>query len=222
MMFAAGFGTRMQSLTNTRPKPLIPVAGRPLIDRTLDIARQVAPKKIVANLHYLPEQLEAHLAASEVQTLREYPDILDTGGGLRNALPLLGDSPVITMNTDTVWVGPNPVKMLIEAWNPDQMDALLVCVPLAQTRGYVGEGDFETGPDGRLQRGCGKVYGGVQMIKTDMLHDAKDAAFSLNVIWTKMAVAGRLFGLSYTGLWCDVGHPGGIVEAEKALAAQDV
>lgn len=222
MLFAAGFGTRMRPLTDACPKPLIPVAGRPLIDRTLDLARAVKPRTIVANLHYLPDLIEEHLAGGDVQTLRESPNILDTGGGLRHALPLLGQAPLITMNTDAVWVGPNPARLLIDGWNSALMDALLVCVPLKQTRAYDGKGDFEIGPDGQLQRGHGLVYGGVQMTKTDLLKNVKKEAFSLNEIWSQMAEANRLFGLIYPGFWCDVGHPGGIAEAETLLAHQNV
>ncbi|MFG6566825.1 nucleotidyltransferase family protein [Sulfitobacter sp. 1A13679] len=222
MMFAAGFGTRMKHLTQNQPKPMVPVAGRPLIDHTLDLARGISPARIVANLHYLPDQLEAHLKAQDVQTVIETPQILDTGGGLRNALPLLGTGPVFTMNSDAIWAGANPLEMLRNAWDPARMDALLMTVPLENTLGHGGTGDFTRTADGRLQRGPGEVYGGVQIIKTDLLADIEAEAFSLNLLWDMMLARGTLFGLPYSGRWCDVGHPGGIRLAESLLAGADV
>ena len=217
MLFAAGFGTRMKHLTANQPKPLVKVSGKALIDHTLEIARGVAPQTILANLHYLPHMLVDHLSGTGVQTILETPEILETGGGLRNALPILGDAPVITINTDAIWSGPNPVKMALDAWNPDQMDALLVCVPVNKTVGYSGNGDFAIDANGSLLRGNGAVYGGVQIIKTDRLAAVGETAFSLNVIWDQMLKDERLFGIKYTGNWCDVGHPDGIKMAEGML-----
>jgi len=222
MMFAAGFGTRMKHLTQNLPKPLVPVAGRPLVDHALDLAHGVSPARIVANLHYLPEQLDAHLRPQGVSTITETPEILDTGGGLRNALPLLGDGPVFTMNSDAIWAGPNPLTLLRDAWEPAQMDALLMTVPLPQTLGHGGGGDFALGADGRLKRGPGNVYGGVQIIKTDLLAQIEAKAFSLNLLWDMMLESDTLFGLPYPGRWCDVGHPDGIALAESLLANADV
>ncbi|WP_420014122.1 nucleotidyltransferase family protein [Tateyamaria sp.] len=222
MLFAAGFGTRMGTLTQHQPKPLIHVAGKPLIDHALDIVRGADTGQIVVNLHYKAEMLADHLQGRGVRTVTEHPDILDTGGGLRNALPLLGDGPVITSNSDAIWAGANPITMLQEAWNPDLMDALLICVPVAQTIGRVGGGDFRVAPDGQLERGGDTVYGGIQILKTDVLYDVPEASFSLNLIWNKMAAAHRLYGLQYPGRWCDVGHPDGIAQAEALLADANV
>ena len=222
MMFAAGFGTRMKELTATKPKPLIKVSGRPLIDHALALAQGAGCSPIVANLHYLPEQLEAHLAGTGVQTVHETPDILETGGGLRNALPLLGAAPLVTLNTDAVWAGPNPITALLSAWDPAQMDALLMCIPPEQVVGHKGAGDFLISDTGQLSRGPGHVYGGVQIIKTDLLHAIPEPAFSLNVVWEKMRGQGRLYGMSYPGHWCDVGHPQGIKLAEEMLRAHGV
>jgi len=222
MMFAAGFGTRMKHLTQHQPKPLVPVAGRPLIDHALDLARGVGPSRIVANLHYLPEQLDAHLKPQGVTTIIETPEILDTGGGLRNALPLLGTEPVFTMNSDAIWAGPNPLSLLRKAWKPEQMDAMLMTVPLGQTLGHGGQGDFILGENGNLTRGPGNVYGGVQIIKTDLLSAIDADKFSLNLLWDMMLERQTLFGLPYPGRWCDVGHPGGITLAESLLADADV
>lgn len=222
MLFAAGFGTRMGILTQDRPKPLLEVAGQPLIDYALAIVQSIPKDIVVVNLHYKAEMLEQHLQGTGVQTIRECPDILDTGGGLRNALAMLGTGPVITTNTDAVWAGPNPINMLIKAWDPERMDALLVCIPTEQARGHNGQGDFEIADNGQLHRGGRYVYSGVQILKTDQLRDVPDVSFSLNVIWNMMAKAGRLFGLSYPGQWCDVGNPDGIIEAEAMLAETNV
>jgi len=222
LMFAAGFGTRMKHLTKDQPKPMIPVAGRPLIDHTLDLVRGAGCRPVAANLHYKPQVLQNHLADRDVICIVEHPQILETGGGLRGALPHLGAGPVITLNTDAIWAGPNPLPLLIDAWNPDGMDALLMTVPLAHAKGHSGQGDFARDAAGRLTRGPGAVYGGVQIIKTDALAHVTEDAFSLNVLWDKMLAQGRVFGLTYPGKWCDVGHPDGITLAEQMLDAPDV
>jgi MurNAc alpha-1-phosphate uridylyltransferase len=222
MLFAAGFGTRMGELTRELPKPLIPVAGRPLIDHALDLARAVRPARIVANLHYLPDLLAAHLAPQGVALSRESPGILDTGGGLRQALPLLGPGPVFTLNSDAIWDGPNPLDLLGAAWDPGRMDALLICVPRTRAIGHAGAGDFLADADGRLTRGPGMVYGGAQIVEPGGLGAIPDRAFSLNLLWDRMLAGGRLYGLEYPGRWCDVGHPGGIALAEAMLKGAHV
>ena len=214
MIFAAGFGTRMRPLTETHPKPLIEVAGRPLIDHALHLAQGSEP--IVVNTHYLGDQIARHLSDRDIHVVHE-PEILDTGGGLRNALPLLGPGPVITLNSDAVWTGPNPLDTLRAAWDAERMDALLLLVPGPAARGYTGEGDFAVDTEGRLTRGAGHVYSGAQIIKPEGLADVPDAAFSLNLLWNAMQPEGRLFGVVHQGGWCDVGHPGGIAEAEAML-----
>ncbi|MBO9434397.1 nucleotidyltransferase family protein [Ruegeria sp. R13_0] len=218
MLFAAGFGTRMGALTKDLPKPLIEVAGRPLIDHALALVDAVHPSRVVANLHYHADQLQAHLAPKGILLSHETPEILETGGGLRAALPLLGTGPVFTMNTDAIWAGPNPLSLLQRAWDPDRMDALLMCVPIGQTIGHAGEGDFTADADGRITRGPGLVYGGVQILKTDGLHHIPEQAFSLNLLWNQMHDRKRLFALKYPGRWCDVGRPEGIALAEGMLA----
>ncbi len=218
MLFAAGFGTRMRHLTKTQPKPLIKVGGRALIDHTLDHVWPLKPNVVVANAHYLPDMIADHLGGTEVQVVQETPDILDTGGGLRHALPILGPGPIITTNTDAIWTGKNPLLTLCEHWNPERMDALLMCVPVARAIGHAGSGDFTMDENGILTRGAGYVFGGAQIIKTDLLNQIEDNAFSLNVIWDLMQGAGRLFGLEHAGMWCDVGHPEGIALAENMMA----
>ena len=222
MIFAAGRGTRMGALTETRPKPLIEVAGKPLIDHALDLVDAAGIARKVANLHYLPEVLEAHLTKRGV-TLSPETVLLETGGGLRRALPLLGPDPVYTINADAVWTGPNPFDTLAAAWDPALMDALLLLVPRARAIGHKGTGDFHLHPDGRLERGPGLVYVGAQILRTEGLAAVEDEVFSVNLIWDEMAAKGRLYGTVHAGGWCDVGHPAGITEAEKLLAgARDV
>ncbi len=222
MLFAAGFGTRMAPLTDDRPKPMIPVAGRPLIDHALDLVREYGPETSVANVHYKPQPLIDHFKGSEVVVTHETPDILDTGGGLRAALPYLGDGPVFTMNTDAVWSGPNPLQQLAATWDPNCMDALLLCLPRENAIGHDGPGDFMQDDNGCAKRGPGAVYSGLQILKTDMLHDIPETAFSLNIVWDHMLAKGRLFITTYPGRWCDVGRPDGIVLAETLLGYNDV
>ncbi|MBO9395319.1 nucleotidyltransferase family protein [Shimia sp. R9_2] len=222
MLFAAGFGTRMGTLTKDRPKPLLSVGGKTLLDHTLDLAQAVSPQKIVVNAHYHYVQIGAHLAHKDVAVSVESPDILETGGGLRHALPLLGEGPVFTSNTDAVWRGPNPFELLKSAWNPESMDALLLCVPKEHAVGHVRSGDFLVDADGKLTRGPGQIYTGVQILKTQGLSEIRETAFSLNLLWDRMLENDRLFGLTYPGSWCDVGSPEGIALAETMLEAHDV
>ncbi|MFK7868217.1 MAG: nucleotidyltransferase family protein [Roseobacter sp.] len=222
MIFAAGFGTRMRPLTDRMPKPLIAVAGRPLIDHALSLTTGIEAKRVVANLHYKADQLVDHLGGSSVKTVLETPQILDTGGGLKNALPVLQDSPVYTLNSDAIWVGENPLQTLKSAWQPAKMDALLAVVPFANTVGYAGSGDFSMDGNTRLGRGAGFVYGGAQIIKTEVLAEISDTVFSLNLVWDLLARKGTLFGCAYPGKWCDVGHPAGIGLAETLLEQADV
>lgn len=218
MLFAAGHGTRMGALTAERPKPLIEVAGKPLIDHALEIVDLAGIETVVANLHYLPDQLAAHLAPRGVRLSLETDRRLETGGGLKRALPLLGPDPVFTLNSDAVWTGPNPLDELAQAWDPDRMDALLLLVPRPFATGHTGPGDFLIAEDGRLARGPGLVYSGAQIINTGALDEMEDEVFSLNLLWDRYLAAGRLYGAIQTGGWCDVGHPGGIAEAEALLA----
>ncbi|MCD9147075.1 nucleotidyltransferase family protein [Pseudophaeobacter flagellatus] len=218
LLFAAGFGTRMKALTQNCPKPMIAVAGQPLIDHTLTLAQAMQPRHIVANLHYLPHILAAHLSPKGVLLSQESPEVLDTGGGLRHALPLLGAAPVFTANTDVIWKGPNPFKVALDAWDPARMDALLVCIPIPRCHGRSGVGDFTRDSDGRLSRGGDLVYGGVQIVKTAGLALIEEDVFSLNLLWNDMVRDGRLFSVEYPGHWCDVGHPEGIAIAEDLIA----
>lgn len=225
MLFAAGFGSRMGALTVDRPKPLIPVAGRALIDHALVIADAAQASPRVANLHYLGDQIARHLAGRDVALAWERDIILETGGGLRAALPLLGPGadhgPVMTLNTDAVWTGLNPLIQLAQGWDDAAMDALLLLLPAGQARGHVGAGDFLLDETGRLTRANGApgaVYLGAQILRTDRLSRIADPVFSLNRVWDAMIAEGRAFGVIHHGGWCDVGHPEGIGIAEAMLA----
>ena len=216
MLFAAGFGTRMRPLTDTRPKPLIEVAGRALLDHALALADAAGAPRIVVNAHYRAGQIAAHLAARpDVAVSVETPEILDTGGGLRQAAPLLGADTVWTLNTDAVWTGPNPLATLAAAWDPARMDALLLLVPRARAAGRAGPGDFVS-DGGRLSRGDAGVYTGAQIVRMAAVA-GPPGAFSLNRVWDAAIARGRLWGVLHPGGWCDVGHPGGIAEAEAML-----
>jgi MurNAc alpha-1-phosphate uridylyltransferase len=216
MVFAAGRGTRMAPLTLHRPKPLIPVAGRPLVDRALELARAAGARRIVVNLHHLAPLLADHLAGQDLLLSDETDLLLETGGGLRRALPLLGPGPVWTLNCDAVFTGANPLAALARAWRPG-IEALLLLVPRRLARGHAGAGDFDLGPDGRLARGAGFVYTGAQIVRTEGLDAVPEAVFSLNRLWDDAAARGGLYGLVHAGGWCDVGRPESIALAERLL-----
>ncbi|WP_422385869.1 nucleotidyltransferase family protein [Paracoccus tegillarcae] len=217
MLFAAGLGTRMRPLTDDRPKPLIEVGGQTLLDRALFVAREAGAGPIVVNSHYKGQMIADHLAGQDIAISDEADLLLDTGGGLRKALPLLGEGPVVTLNPDVVWRGANPVAALHAAWDGARMDALLMLVPLAQTTGRVGGGDFSTDDAGRLMRKGDLVYGGVQMLNPARLAEIPDQVFSLNKLWDLQIAAGRAFGTVYGGQWCDLGRPETIPLAEAML-----
>ena len=214
MIFAAGLGTRMGALTATCPKPLIPVAGKPLLDHALTIARAASPR-IVVNTHYLADQIRSHLTGQPILLSHE-PTLLETGGGLRAALPLLDGNPVFTLNSDAVWRGPNPLATLAQGWRHD-MEALLLLLPRAQAIGHTGLGDFAIDAQNCLTRAPGLVYSGAQIIRTDDLAAITDTKFSLNLLWDRMAARGTLYGLPYPGQWCDVGRPDSLPLAEGML-----
>ena len=215
MVFAAGFGTRMGTLTRDRPKPLIEVAGRPLIDHALALVA-AAGMRAVVNTHYHAGLLAAHLAGRDLAIAHE-PEILDTGGGLRAALPLLGPGPVATLNSDAAWTGPNPFATLGAAWDPARMGALLLLVPLARARERRGGGDFALDAGGRIGWGGDLVYTGAQILAPEALEGLPAGAFSLRLVWDRLIAERRAFGVVHPGLWCDVGRPEGIAAAEAML-----
>lgn len=212
LLFAAGKGTRMAPLTDTMPKPLIPVAGKPLIDHALDFVRDAGLGPVVVNLHYKGQMIRDHLQGQNI-TFSDEPTLLETGGGLRKALPLLGPGPVVTMNTDAVWQGPNPLTTVLGAWD-DRMEALLLTIPKSQVHGHLGAGDFDIDGTGHLTRGTGSVYSGVQIMRPEVLEEIDEEKFSLNRAWDRIAARDGLCGTLYAGQWCDVGQPASIPLAE--------
>ena len=218
MIFAAGFGRRMGALTKDKPKPLVPVKGRALIDYAVDIARESGAQTILVNLHYKHQMLADHLRDAPVQTRLELPDILETGGGLKAALPQLGAGPVVTINSDAIWQGENPIAALRARWQPERMQALLLCIERTRAHGHSGAGDFSLAENGCLQRGGNLVYTGVQIIKTEGLMAIEQRAFSLNLLWAQMIERQGVYGAVYRGNWCDVGHPEGLVCAQNMLS----
>lgn len=228
MVLAAGFGTRMRPLTNTMPKPLIPVAGQPIIAHDFDRLRSAGVAKAVVNAHYLAEQIEAWCATVTSPLTRvsdERDAILDTGGGIARALPLLGDDPFFVLNSDSFWIdrGTPALTRLRAAWNDDTMDCLLLLCDPAQTTGYDGNGDFAIASDGRLTRAkhaAGKkayAYIGGYLVHPRLFRDAPQGAFSMNLLWDRAIATGRLSGLAHTGHWLHVGTPEAIGEAEDWL-----
>lgn len=220
MILAAGFGTRMGTLTRDRPKPLLEVGGRPLLAHALAAAGEAGP--IVVNGHYRAGMLADWLArhAPEVRFSPESPDILDSGGGVKQALPILGAAPILTLNADAVWAGPCPHAVLARAWRPGEMGALMLLVPRERAVGRQGGGDVAMAPDGRLtwDRGPGGlVHTGAQIIETGPFAATPDRVFSLRRIWEALIAEGRLHGVLYPGHWADVGHPEGLRLAEEML-----
>ncbi|MFQ5567271.1 MAG: nucleotidyltransferase family protein [Paracoccaceae bacterium] len=226
MILAAGLGTRMRPLTNACPKPLLPLGGGAMIDLALDHAAAAGVRRAVVNLHYLGAMIRDHLAgraAPEILFSDEQPEILDTGGGIVQALPLLGAAPFYTVNSDAVWVGANPLAALAAAWEPERMDALVLLVPRERARGYTRAGDFFLTMEGDVPIRRGKtetaplVYSGAQIIAPAAFADAPGGAFSLNLVWDALLARGRLAAVTYPGDWVDVGTPAGLAEAEAAL-----
>jgi MurNAc alpha-1-phosphate uridylyltransferase len=215
-LFAAGFGTRMGALTANRPKPLVEVGGQSLLAHALDLAQSPVVGRRFLNTHYLADQIRAVLPP-EVTEIHE-PEILETGGGLRAALPRIGPGPILTLNTDAVWTGANPLEELAAHWT-EEMDALLLLSPPEAATGHRGSGDFLL-DQGRIARAKGApapVYLGAQILRAGRLAEVPQAVFSMNLLWDKLIAEGRAFGLLHRGGWCDVGHPGAIPLAEALL-----
>jgi N-acetyl-alpha-D-muramate 1-phosphate uridylyltransferase len=229
MVLAAGLGQRMLPITKTLPKPLIKVAGKPLIDFTLDRLAEAGIEKAVVNVHHLADQIEAHLrsrTAPPIVISDERDVLLETGGGLKRALPLLGDEPFLTLNSDSLWIeGAQPnVPRLIEAWDPERMDILMLLALGATSVGYDGSGDFTMDPNGRLRRRAERqvapfVFAGVAVVKPELLRDTPDGPFSANLLYDRAIEAERLYGLRLDGQWLHVGEPQSIAAAEENLAA---
>ncbi len=229
MVLAAGLGLRMRPLTETRPKPLIEVAGRSLLDRVLDHLEAAGIGDIVVNAHYLAGQIEAHVAARTAgratMPVSVEAERLETGGGVAKALPLLGDEPFFVVNGDVLWQdGPRPtLTSLAGAWDGTAMDALLLLHPTATAFGYDGAGDFVITADGRLSRPAGGagapcLFAGIQILSPTLWTGLPAPPFSLNWIYDRAAARGRLFGLVHEGSWFHVGTPEDLALAGAELA----
>ena len=229
MVMGAGIGKRMRPLTATRPKPLVRVAGKALIDHSLDRIEAAGIGHVVVNVHYLADALEAHLAAQKrgftIAISDERDQLLETGGGMVKALPLLKGDPILIVNSDNIWTdGPqDSIAHLARHWDAAKMDALLLVIRQASATGHGGRGDFHMDPAGRLSRRkpghiAPFVYTGIQLVSRRLLADAPEGAFSTNILWDRAIAAGRLYGLSHMGQWFDVGTPARIAPTEAALS----
>jgi len=229
MVLAAGLGKRMRPITVTVPKPLVEVAGRALIDHSLDRLASAGVETAVVNIHYLPQLMRAHLARRrrppEVAISDETAKLLDTGGGIRHALPLLGDAPFYLLNSDSFWIeGARPnLHWLAGAWDDARMDVLLLLAPTVRAVGYRGRGDFRMDTNGRLTRRPERevvpfAYAGAAIIHPRLFDGAPDGAFSLNLLFDKAGEAERLFGVRMDGVWLHVGTPEAITDAELSIA----
>ncbi len=227
MVLAAGLGTRMRPITDTIPKPMVQVGGKALIDHALDPLAEAGVETAVVNVHHLAHRLEAHLAPRTKPAIvisDERDRLLDSGGGVKKALPLLGTEPFYVLNADTFWVdGPRSnLLRLAEAWDPARMDVLMLLSAASTATGHEGKGDYAMGPLGELRRRKESevvpfVYAGALIMKPELFDDAPDGPFSLNRIFDAAQEKGTLFGLRLDGWWLHVGTPSSIAEAEKRL-----
>ncbi len=229
MVLAAGLGKRMRPVTDTLPKPLVNVGGRALLDHALDRVAETGIETAVVNVHYLADLVEAHVRERRrprIVVSDERGALLETGGGIRKALPLLGGGPFLLLNSDSLWIdgGTPNLARLGAAWDVAHMDILLLVAEVAKSVGYQGPGDFSRDADGRLRRrgeraSAPLVYAGVAILKPQLFDDTPDGAFSLNLLFDRAIVAGRLYGMPLDGQWLHVGTPDAIAAAEERLAA---
>ncbi len=226
MVLAAGFGKRMRPLTDTTPKPLVPVLGKPMLDTILDKLKASGFDRIVVNAFYLKDQIRDFLENKDDSALiySEENSILETGGGVTFALPKLGDKPFVVVNGDVCWLDAvePALQRLVDHWDADKMDALLLLQPTSRAVGYEGSGDFTMNSDGCLARRGGSdnapfVYAGIQILHPKLFQDVPDGAFSLNYVFDKALAKGRLCGLEHDGEWFHVGTPEGLEEVEGIL-----
>src|SRR3954454_21285916 len=227
MVLAAGLGVRMRPLTDRMPKPLVPVAGRPLLDHVLDRLAEAGVREAVVNVHYLPDQIIDHVAsrAQPHVTISDERDVvLGTGGGVVKALPLLGDAPFFHVNADTLWIDGvrSNLARLAEAFDPERMDILLLMAPTTTSIGYSGRGDYGMLPDGALRKRKEKeivpfVYAGAAILSPSIFADAPKGEFSLTKMFDRANEQERLFGLRLDGVWMHVGTPDAVHAAEEAF-----
>ena len=228
MVLAAGLGTRMRPLTEKTPKPLIEVGGKALIDWGLDSLERAGVAEAIVNVHHLPDQMRAHLAKRKKPRILisdEAGRLLESGGGIVKALPLLGPEPFIVLNADTFWVedGAPNLSGLALAWDGARMDILLMLAAMDRATGHSGRSDFLLGADGRLARSrgdpAGLIYAGAAIVHPRIFAGVEAEPHSLNRYFDSTAAEGRLFGWRMRGRWVTVGTPGAIPEAEAAVAA---
>ncbi len=226
MILAAGRGERMRPLTDTVPKPLIPVAGRSMLDRAMDRLQEHNIRNLVINVHHLGEQIASHVGAARAHVVRE-PSLLETGGSVKNALPLLGQEPFFVLNGDGLWTdGPVPMlKRLEAAWDPARMDALLLLHPLADAIGRepCDKGDYFLDDSGKARhRGAEPtapyLFASVSICDSRLFRLSPEGPFSLVQLWHRAQAAGHLYGLVHDGKWFHVGTPQALAEAERVLA----
>jgi MurNAc alpha-1-phosphate uridylyltransferase len=230
MVLAAGLGTRMRPLTDTVPKPLVRLDGRALLDHVLDRIAAAGISRAVVNVHYLAGQIEQHVQGRQVPAITisdERDALLDTGGGVVRALPLLGRRPFLVHNSDSVWIEPGPsnIRRLAEAWDGASMDGLLLLASRRTSLGYEGKGDFELDVDGRIRRRnrdreSDYVFTGVSMADPRLLDGAPQGAFSLNRPWDEAIARGRLYGILLDGIWMHVGTPEALEDAGRLIARE--
>ncbi|WP_234187694.1 nucleotidyltransferase family protein [Shinella sp. NM-101] len=232
MVLAAGLGTRLRPVTDTMPKPLVPIAGKPMIDYGLDALAEAGVKRAVVNVHHFADQMRAHLAgraAPQIVLSDETDRLMNSGGGLARGLKLLGREPVLVMNADLFWIGEKPgqktnLQRLADGFDPEAMDMLMLCVKLEDTTGHDGKKDFSLDAEGRLSRyrdgsGTPVVYAGALALMPGLLDDAPDDAFNLNIYFDRAIGKGRLFGIMLEGHWITVGTPEAIGAAEAVIGA---
>jgi MurNAc alpha-1-phosphate uridylyltransferase len=226
MVLAAGLGQRMRPLTDKMPKPLVPVQGEPMLDTILDRLQAHGIEQVVVNTHYLGEMIEAHLKDRKRPKIALSPesDLLETGGGVKKALPLLGEEPFFVLNGDVCWLdGLTPALARLAAiWNDAEMDALLLLHPTCSAFGYEGIGDYLMDPVGRLRRRQERqiapfIYADIQILPPRLFADAPEGSFSLNRLYDKAQEAERLWGLRHDGEWYHVGTPAELRAVEDAL-----
>ena len=229
MVLAAGLGKRMRPITDTLPKPLVAIGGKTMLDHALDRLSEAGVEDAVVNVHHLAEKIEAHLAARERPAITisdERAELLETGGGVKKALPLLGSAPFFHVNSDSLWSesGGSAMAALRQVWQPEAMDMLLLLAERETAIGFDGAGDFFRDERGRLTRrgmvsSAPYVYAGVAILKPDLFADTPDGAFSLNLLFDRAIARERLFGHVLDGQWLHVGTPEAIAPAEAAFAA---
>jgi MurNAc alpha-1-phosphate uridylyltransferase len=229
MVLAAGLGTRMRPLTDHKPKPLVEVAGKALLDHALDRLAAAKVERAVVNIHYMAELMERHLAARTTPHIvisDERGILLGTGGAVVKALPELGNAPFFHINSDSIWIdGARPnLARLAEAFDPAAMDALLLLAPTTGSIGYSGRGDFAMAADGRLRARTERevapfVFAGAAILSPTLFAGSPAGEFSLTTLFERAAQSGRLSGLRLEGLWMHVGTPEAIAEAEAAIRA---